>query len=1118
MVDGGKVIIKIDGDTKGFEKSAGDLRSQAAKLAAEFRKQGMSQSEAMKKAWSEIDRTSSDKSGKVKDDINSIGDKAKKTSREISSSFDGAFKKIKDVAGTTAKAVGVGLAASAAAITTGLGAAVKVGSDFEAQMSTVGAISGASAENMKLLGAKAKEMGIKTQFSATEAGQAMEYMAMAGWKTEDMLNGVEGIMNLAAASGENLAATSDIVTDAMTAFGLSADQSTRFADVLAAASSNANTNVGMMGETFKYVAPVAGTMGFSIEDTAVAIGLMANAGIKGSQAGTALRSTLSRLAKPPKEAADAMDALNLSVTNSDGSFKGFGQIISEIRDKFGNLTAEQKTSYAAMIGGQEAMSGLLAIVNASDEDFNKLTDAINQSSGSAEKMANVRLDNFQGQITLLKSSLEGLGVAIFEGNNNILTGAVEQAKEYVNQMTEAFNNGGFSGLIEQVGAIFADIATKIAEQTPTIIESAKNLIITFINALSENDDIIAEAAIDILASLTNAVMELIPQIISLGGSIFQALLDGMNEKFGGITTLIEMIGIAFASIKIGTTIQSIVTGFQSAQLSLALFTASTNGASIAQAALNGTLTVGETIVALLTGKMTMAQLAQAGMAKAQALLNAVMSANPIALVIAGITALVAAFVLLWNKSETFRNFWINLWEGIKSAVSAAVNFVKNNWEQVKLFLINPIAGAIALLYKLNPKFKEWVDNLIAQVKAWFSNMTEVGKHIITGIWNGITSAKDWLLKKVKGLVDSVKNVFTNKKGLDEHSPSKWSESVFEYLIEGAVRGLEENKTDLLNAAAEIVEDTKTEVQKVMDEMNKELLDSEKKYNAESERLKESKSEADKAYLESLKETAGKERKLYDALQKDIENSKKNIISTFKDIAEKAYNTVDDVIKAQQSLESKLKDFGSLTTEQTIEIMNGKEIKATRLSDLEYQTKQLKEYENMLLAVKKRGNVPKEFFDEIRDMSIDDGLKFSKLLISASNEEFNKFITDWKEKQDTAARISKELYADEAELASKQILDNFTDVPEEFFNIGEESMKQFGEGFMSKVGELLKAFKEHISADMGAMFVDGALAYAGSSNSYTDNSSLTVIAGSQSEHSIIEAYNQNKVYNKHVRGW
>lgn len=222
------------------------------------------------------------------------------------------------------------------------GYSVKVGSDFEAAMSKVSAISGATGDDLQKLTDKAKEMGAKTKFSATESAQAFEYMAMAGWKTEDMLNGIEGIMNLAAASGEDLATTSDIVTDALTAMGLQASDSGHFADVLAAASSNSNTNVAMMGETFKYVAPVAGALGYNIEDLSQAIGLMANSGIKSTQAGTALRSILTRLAKPPKEAAAAMDKYDISMKNSNGSTKSLMEVMENMRDSLRGLPKMKK--------------------------------------------------------------------------------------------------------------------------------------------------------------------------------------------------------------------------------------------------------------------------------------------------------------------------------------------------------------------------------------------------------------------------------------------------------------------------------------------------------------------------------------------------------------------------------------------------------------------------------------------------------------------------------------------------------------------------------------------------------------------------------------------------------
>lgn len=279
-----------------------------------------------------------------------------------SSQAQAAMSKFSGIASKAMSGVKIAVGAASAAITAMAGYSIKVGSDFEAGMSQVSAVSGATGEDLEALTEKAKEMGAKTKFSATEAAEAMNYMAMAGWKTSDMLNGIEGIMNLAAASGENLGTTADIVTDALTAFGLSAQDSTHFADVLAAASSNANTNVGMMGETFKYVAPVAGAMGYSVEDCSLAIGLMANSGIKAGQAGTVLRSMLSRLAKPTDEVQGAMDKLGVSLTNSDGSMKSLNEVMGDMREGFSGLSKAEQTQTASALAGQEAMSGLLAIV------------------------------------------------------------------------------------------------------------------------------------------------------------------------------------------------------------------------------------------------------------------------------------------------------------------------------------------------------------------------------------------------------------------------------------------------------------------------------------------------------------------------------------------------------------------------------------------------------------------------------------------------------------------------------------------------------------------------------------------------------------------------------------
>ena len=336
----------------------------------------------------------------------------------------------------------IGVASVAAAKKT-----IDVGKSFEAGMSEVQAISGASGKDLEKLSAKAKQMGATTKFSATESATALKYMAMAGWKTNQMVSGLSGVMNLAAASGEDLGTVSDIVTDSMTAFGLKAKDSGHFADVLAKASSSSNTNVAMMGETFKYVAPLAGSMKYSIEDTATAIGLMANAGIKGSQAGTSLRSIITRLVKPPKDAATALNALGISTTKADGSMKPLRETMAELREKFSGLTESQKASYASSIAGQEAMSGLLAIVNASDSDFNKLQKAIDNSSGAAKKQADVMNNNLQGALYDLGSVAESVGIGIYEDIKTPLTKAVGVGTAQLRILSNKLKKGGIKEIV-----------------------------------------------------------------------------------------------------------------------------------------------------------------------------------------------------------------------------------------------------------------------------------------------------------------------------------------------------------------------------------------------------------------------------------------------------------------------------------------------------------------------------------------------------------------------------------------------------------------------------------------------------------------------------------------------
>lgn len=310
-------------------------------------------------------------------------------------------------------------------ISVGLKDTVDTYKDFEAAMSQVQAISGATAPQLAKLSDKASEMGATTKFTAKESAEAFNYMAMAGWKTEDMLGGIEGILNLAAASGEALATTSDIVTDALTAFGLKAGDSGHFADVLAAAASNANTTVSGMGETFKYVGTMAGSLGYSIEDVSLAVGLMANSGLKGSMAGTALNSVLTRLSTNANGARTAIEELGVKFYKSDGTARKFGTVMGELRAATAGFTQEQKAAFANTVAGTEAQKGLLAVLNASQSDYDKLSDAINHADGAAKNMSETMLDNLQGSLTLLGSAVDGAKKAFGERLSPYIRGAAD---------------------------------------------------------------------------------------------------------------------------------------------------------------------------------------------------------------------------------------------------------------------------------------------------------------------------------------------------------------------------------------------------------------------------------------------------------------------------------------------------------------------------------------------------------------------------------------------------------------------------------------------------------------------------------------------------------------------
>lgn len=540
------------------------------------------------------------------------------------------LKKVSSIAKTGIATAVTAISGMSTALAGVAGYSIKVGSSFEAGMSKVQAVSGASNEQLQRLSDKAKEMGATTKFSATEAADAMNYMAMAGWKTEDMLNGIDGIMNLAAASGEDLATTSDIVTDALTAFGLTAQDSTHFADVLAAASSNANTNVSMMGETFKYVAPVAGSLGYSAEDCAVAIGLMANSGIKASQSGTALRSMFSRLAKPSKEVKEAMEKLNISLTDSHGNMKTLDTLMGDLRNSFSGLSESEKAEMASSLAGQEAMSGLLAIVNASDADFNKLKDAIYGADGASAKMAETMQDNLKGKITITKSTIEGLGIKIYEEIEDPMKEAAEGTTDSVEQISSALENGGIDAAVEKTGNIIGGLSVKIAQESPKMVDASVLLLKSFVQGIKKNKNQLKYASREIIDSLCDGLIKLLPKEMQQPAkkaldSLKKTFSSGLGSLSGVTKKELEIIGKLFTKLAdhmdtVAPVVISLVAAFKTFQM------------------VQGPV---GTVVSVLMKLQSVSS--ETGLAVSA--LNAIMSANPAVLIAGAIAALVGGLAL-----------------------------------------------------------------------------------------------------------------------------------------------------------------------------------------------------------------------------------------------------------------------------------------------------------------------------------------------------------------------------------------------------------------------------------------------------------------------------------------
>ena len=696
MADG-KVVIETDLDSsgieKGLKKSEKSMKAQAASMAAEYRKQGMSASDAFKKAWSEIERGSLASASTAKREFSEMGQSAEQAAshaeREWKSSSTGigsAISKIGSLASKGLKVATVAITGTAAALGGVAAAAIKVGSDFESQMSRVKAISGATGEEFEQLKEQAMQLGADTSFSASQAAEGMENLAAAGFTTSEIMSAMPGLLNLAAASGEDLASSSDIAASTLRGFGLAASDAAHVADVLAANANRTNSSVADTGEAMKYIAPLARAAGLSLEETAAAIGIMANAGVNGSQAGTSLRGALSRLSKPTKDMSEAMDELGISFYDSNGKMKSLTEQVGMLRQATEGMTDEQKNNYLVTLYGQEALSGMLALINEGEGSLGELTNAYKNCDGAAKEAAETMQDNLSGALEQLSGSAETLGLAFYNSVADNLKNAAKTATESINNITDSFNNGGLNEAIQTAGDEFANLAVEAASHAPEMVDTAVDFIEAFASGIASNKGRILGAAGEMAESMASGLAELLPSklqepVEDAIDAVAESLSDGGLREAGEtavdtLNNVVDAVGnladkalppltkaldfagenldliaasatAAFTSFKGYKVVTSAGKAMKSLTATVKMLSAAEKANALQVLAASGALTAKETIIGICTGKIKLATAAQMAW-------NAVMAANPIGLVVTAVAALAAGlctYVLMQKDAE-----------------------------------------------------------------------------------------------------------------------------------------------------------------------------------------------------------------------------------------------------------------------------------------------------------------------------------------------------------------------------------------------------------------------------------------------------------------------------------
>lgn len=746
-------------------------------------------------------------------------------------------------------AAGKALSAATAAVSAFAGASVKVGQEFDKSMSQVAATMGYTVEqlsdatseeakNFKRLRDFAQEMGATTAFTASEAADALNYMALAGYDAETSMKMLPNVLNLAASGGIDLASASDMITDAQSALGLSLKQTNTLVDQMAKTASKSNTSVAQLGDAILTIGGTADLMAGSTNHLNTVLGLLADNGIKGSEAGTHLRNMILKLSAPTKEGAEAMEALGLQVFNSEGKMRDFQDIFADLNTAFADLTDEQKINYISELFNARDISAVNALLNTTTERWDELGLAINQSTDAADAMAKTQLDNLSGDVTIFKSALEGAQIVLSDKLTPGLRNFVQFGTKAVTNLSNAFKTGDFSGAMAALGDILSEGLGMVLKELPSLVDAGASLLMSLGQGILENLPILAESMLQVVQMLGAKLVENLPIFAATLSSVISEIAlylsnpETLTALLGTFLTIMQTLAqtiIENSHIMIETMLQVIdnLVAFMLENLPTFVDTAAQFIMALVDGfiqALPALLEYLPTVIdSMVTTWLTMTdyivdtgvKLLTALIQKLPYIIDIIVAKIPdiIDSIVSALTDLIPTIVdtgvrVLTALVDNMPTILATLAEAapviIDKIVDAIIDLLPTIVQTgIDLFvaLIRNLPQAITTIVSHLPEIITAIVNGIGEL---LPQLWQAGKDLIAGLWNGINDAKEWLREKISGffggVVDSIKAFFGIK------SPSKLFAGIGEMLDRGLAKGVEDY-ADLAVSAAEDMADS-----------------------------------------------------------------------------------------------------------------------------------------------------------------------------------------------------------------------------------------------------------------------------------------------------------------------